>query len=64
MLYGGDDNVAFLQSLRALIDSTREDGSLAACQGVRSIFLFDHEEVGSTSCEGAAGTLLPDCMKR
>lgn len=28
------------------------------------MFLFDHEEVGSSSCHGAAGTLLPDCMKR
>lgn len=52
------------QSLRALIDSCGDEGGLAASKGVRSIFLFDHEEVGSNSCQGAAGTLLPDCMKR
>ncbi|CBN79633.1 conserved unknown protein [Ectocarpus siliculosus] len=51
------------QSIRALIDGCEGDG-LASCKGVRSVFLFDHEEVGSTSCHGAAGTLLPDCMKR
>ncbi|CAN0395259.1 unnamed protein product, partial [Laminaria digitata] len=64
VLSGRLDNLcSSWQSLRALID-TSDDGSLAACQGVKSIFLFDHEEVGSTSCQGAAGTLLPDCMKR
>lgn len=51
------------QSIRALIDCSAGD-SLASCKGVKSVFLFDHEEVGSSSCHGAAGTLLPDCMKR
>lgn len=57
------------QSLRALIDSCKcdeenGDGGLSDSRGVRAVFLFDHEEIGSKSCEGAAGTLLPDCMKR
>ncbi|CAN0102548.1 unnamed protein product, partial [Ectocarpus sp. 13 AM-2016] len=64
VLSGRLDNLcSSWQSIRALIDGCEGDG-LASCKGVRSVFLFDHEEVGSTSCHGAAGTLLPDCMKR
>ncbi|CAN0224836.1 unnamed protein product, partial [Hapterophycus canaliculatus] len=44
------------QAIRALIDGCKGDG-LASSKGVRSVFLFDHEEVGSSSCHGAAGTL-------
>lgn len=50
-----------LQSICAIIDSTED---LASCKGIKSIFLFDNEEVGSESCQGAWGTFLPDCMKR
>ncbi|CAM9596379.1 unnamed protein product [Ascophyllum nodosum] len=64
VLSGRLDNLcSSWQSLRALIDTCEGDG-LSASRGVRSIFLFDHEEIGSSSCQGAAGTLLPDCMKR
>ncbi|CAN0389197.1 unnamed protein product, partial [Discosporangium mesarthrocarpum] len=51
-------------SVRALTDSCGPDGTLSSCTGIRSAFLFDHEEVGSSSCHGASGTLLPECLRR
>lgn len=64
-VYSGrlDNLCSSWQGISALI-ATSDDASLASATGVRSLFLFDHEEVGSKSCEGAAGTLLPACMNR
>ena len=39
-------------------------GSLAAESGVRLISLFDHEEIGSLSAQGADSSFLPAVLKR
>jgi aspartyl aminopeptidase len=48
-------------SLKALIDSTE---SLDEEKGVRMVALFDHEEVGSDSAQGAGSPVLVDALRR
>ena len=56
-----DNLCSSFQATRALIDSC---GSLEGESMVRMACLFDHEEIGSSSTTGAAGTLLPDAIAR
>ena len=50
------DNLAGVRAcLDALIDSTSE-------KGIQLVALFDHEEVGSRTKQGAASALLPDLL--
>eukprot|EP00270_Netrium_digitus_P019272 TRINITY_DN7572_c0_g1_i2.p1 TRINITY_DN7572_c0_g1~~TRINITY_DN7572_c0_g1_i2.p1 ORF type:complete len:519 (-),score=152.10 TRINITY_DN7572_c0_g1_i2:312-1826(-) len=51
-------------SLKALIASTEADGALEAEEGVRVVALYDHEEVGSDSAQGAGSPLLGDLITR
>lgn len=50
-------------SLKALIDATSED-SLEHENGVRMVALFDHEEVGSNSAQGAGSPVMFDALTR
>lgn len=54
------DNLASCHAgLTALLDETTMDSdSTLVCA------FFDHEEIGSESCKGAAGSLLPDILQR
>ncbi|MFL5344431.1 MAG: M18 family aminopeptidase [Hyalangium sp.] len=53
------DNLASCYSaLSALLASDK------AAESTRGVVLYDHEEVGSRSAQGAAGTFLRDCLQR
>jgi len=56
------DNLAMsFCSLRSLLDSL---GSLGSDETVRVVTLFDHEECGSCSAQGAGSTVMMDTVKR
>ncbi|GAX84190.1 hypothetical protein CEUSTIGMA_g11613.t1 [Chlamydomonas eustigma] len=59
------DNLAMsFVSLQALIDTCKSEGALSEETGVRAIALFDHEEVGSDSAQGAGGPVMRDTITR
>lgn len=51
-------------SVEALIGSVREAGALDSDATIRLAASFDHEEVGSTSAQGADSNLLPAILRR
>ncbi|XP_068665065.1 probable aspartyl aminopeptidase [Aristolochia californica] len=51
-------------SLKALIDSTSSQSSLDNEVGIRMLALFDHEEVGSNSAQGAGSPIMFDALSR
>ncbi|KAH3682339.1 hypothetical protein WICPIJ_006711 [Wickerhamomyces pijperi] len=50
-------------SSEALIQSSTDE-SLAGESGIRLISLFDHEEIGSSSAQGADSNFLPNILER
>ncbi|XP_078441395.1 Zn-dependent exopeptidases superfamily protein [Wolffia australiana] len=51
-------------SLKALIDSTSSRNDLDDESGVRMVALFDHEEIGSNSAQGAGSPVMFDALSR
>ncbi|CAK9172552.1 unnamed protein product [Ilex paraguariensis] len=51
-------------SLKALIDATSSESSLGDETGVRMVALFDHEEAGSNSAQGAGSPAMLDALSR
>lgn len=51
-------------ALRSLLDSCNEPGDLANEQAIRMVALFDNEEVGSNSVQGAGAPTMFQAMRR
>ncbi|VVT50715.1 uncharacterized protein SAPINGB_P002856 [Magnusiomyces paraingens] len=51
-------------SLAALIESINSESSLENDEGIRMVTLFDHEEIGSASAQGADSNLLLAVLSR
>uniref|UniRef100_A0A7N0VEM2 Aspartyl aminopeptidase n=1 Tax=Kalanchoe fedtschenkoi TaxID=63787 RepID=A0A7N0VEM2_KALFE len=51
-------------SLKALIEATSSASSLQDEIGVRMVALFDHEEIGSNSAQGAGSPAMLDALSR
>lgn len=49
---------------QALIDATSSDSSLEEETGVRLVALFDHEECGSNSAQGAGSPVILNALTR
>ncbi|CAA0816545.1 Zn-dependent exopeptidases superfamily protein [Striga hermonthica] len=65
VLSGRLDNLCMsFCSLKALIDSTSAEKSLEDESGIRMVALFDHEEVGSNSAQGAGSPVMLDALSR
>ena len=47
-----------------MVDATASEESLQDETGVRMIALFDHEEVGSDSAQGAGSPVMFDALAR
>eukprot|EP00894_Picocystis_sp_ML_P000421 jgi/Pico_ML_1/50938/g2053.t1 len=47
-------------AIESLIDVTKNDEDLAEESTIRFVSLFDHEEVGSCSAQGAGSTVMMD----
>ncbi|CAI8604066.1 unnamed protein product [Vicia faba] len=65
-IYSGRlDNLASSYcALRALIDSSESPGDLANEHAIRMVALFDNEEVGSDSAQGAGAPTMFQAMRR
>lgn len=51
-------------AVQGLIESTNESSALDDESSIRLIAAFDHEEIGSTSAQGAASVMLPSIIRR
>lgn len=51
-------------SFQALVDATTSESSLEDEAGVRMVALFDHEEVGSDSAQGAGSPAMLSALSR
>lgn len=56
--------VSLVVIFQALIDSTSSESSLQEETGIRMVALFDHEEVGSDSAQGAGSPVTLDALSR
>lgn len=51
-------------SLKAMIDATASESTLEEETGVRMVALFDHEEIGSNSAQGAGSPVMFDALSQ
>ena len=65
LLFSGrlDNLCSSYQCLRALIDSSKDAGG-AHQRNIQMAMLFDHEEVGSNSAQGAGSSMFMDTLRR
>lgn len=58
-----DNQVTCYCASEAIINASKDE-SLASRSGIQLISLFDHEEIGSLSAQGADSSFLPDIIQR